>query len=295
MNVSFGLRPNRILASTLLGFVLTAGAAIGAGAPAAHATETPDQILLQGSTKASYFWDDASGRAGDTGLPAIGKPMEKGMFASPSWPLGTEGYVTFGGKKAEFFIGDRGPGVPSNRGIMLDIDAKTFADLTGGTFNPNTLMVVGNGGRGHINVEYTITKWGKGPGKKNYPVAFSTGAWSKRDPNPAEPPKQEETRELNVVPPKPARKPEGPAVTGSPLSVAGAAPYHRLPAADAAQANRDASVQPAAAESGRTVAGADTVAPAPANLALLAGLGAAGAGLVAGRNRVRRLLSDDSA
>ncbi|RJL20553.1 hypothetical protein D5H75_39290, partial [Bailinhaonella thermotolerans] len=67
-----------------------------------------EKALLTGSTKGSYFWDDASGRAGDTGIPAIGKPMQKGLFSSPSWPLGTEGYITYQGKKADFFIGDRG-------------------------------------------------------------------------------------------------------------------------------------------------------------------------------------------
>ncbi|WP_242454297.1 hypothetical protein [Bailinhaonella thermotolerans] len=146
---------------------------------AKRAAEKPaaSQALLTGSTKASYFWDDASGRAGDTGMPAIGKPMQKGLFSSPSWPLGTEGYVTYKGKKAEFFIGDRGPGEPSDRGVMLDIDAKTFADLAGGEFNPDTLMVDG-AGTGHINVSYTITKWGPGKGTKGEPKPFSTGAWA---------------------------------------------------------------------------------------------------------------------
>ncbi|MFJ2031616.1 hypothetical protein [Streptosporangium sp. NPDC087985] len=145
-------------------------------------------VLLNGSTKASYFWDDSSGRAGDTGLPASGKPMQKGMIASPSWPLMTEGYVIYNGKKANFFVGDRGPGVPSSSGVMIDLDAKTFAELTGGTFNPNTLGVDGTGGLGHIKVDYVITKWGSGPGKKNYPVPFSAGAWKRIDNNPATPP-----------------------------------------------------------------------------------------------------------
>ncbi|MEU6740739.1 hypothetical protein [Streptosporangium sandarakinum] len=144
-------------------------------------------VMLKGHTTASYFWDDSSGRAGDTGLPASGKPMQKGMIASPSWPLFTEGYVIYKGKKAKFFVGDRGPGVPSSSGVMIDLDAKTFADLTGGTFNPDTLGVDGNGGMGHIKVDYVITKWGDGPGKKNYPVPFSAGAWNKRDGDPAKP------------------------------------------------------------------------------------------------------------
>nr|WP_230882011.1 hypothetical protein [Planomonospora sp. ID91781] len=143
--------------------------------------------MLKGSTTASYFWDDGSGRAGDTGLPASGKPMQKGLAASPSWPLMTEGYVVYKGKKAPFFVGDRGPGEPSTRGIMLDLDAKTFADLTGGTFDPDTLTVRGNGGLGHIEVDYVITAWGSGVGKKNHPVPFSTRAWSIKDTDPAEP------------------------------------------------------------------------------------------------------------
>nr|WP_230885155.1 hypothetical protein [Planomonospora sp. ID82291] len=143
--------------------------------------------MLKGSTTASYYWDDASGRNGDTGLPASGKPMQKGLAASPSWPLLTEGYVLYKGRKAPFFVGDRGPGEPSNRGVMLDLDAKTFAQLTGGEFNPDTLAVDGNGGKGHIKVTYVITKWGKGVGKKNHPVPFETRAWSRKDRDPAEP------------------------------------------------------------------------------------------------------------
>ncbi|MFF0310821.1 hypothetical protein ACFYSC_25615 [Streptosporangium sp. NPDC004379] len=162
-----------------------------AAAPEQAAPAKPQKVtktvMLKGQTKASYFWDDSSGRAGDTGLPASGKPMQKGMIASPSWPLFTEGYVIYKGKKAKFFVGDRGPGVPSSSGVMIDLDAKTFADLTGGTFNPGTLGVDGNGGMGHIKVDYVITKWGDGPGKKNDPVPFSTGAWGKRDGDPAKP------------------------------------------------------------------------------------------------------------
>ena len=146
-------------------------------AAAKKKAEAAERKLLVGTTKASYFWDDGSGRQGDTGLPASGKPMQKGLFASPSWPLGTEGYVIYKGRKAKFFIGDRGPGVPSNHGVMLDIDGKTFAELTGGTWDPNTLTVRGNGGLGHINVTYVITKWGSGPGRPGKPVPFSTGAW----------------------------------------------------------------------------------------------------------------------
>ncbi|MEU8279453.1 hypothetical protein ACFYOK_25490 [Microbispora bryophytorum] len=134
-----------------------------------------EEVLLQGSTTGSYFWDDASGRQGDTGLPAIGKPMQQGMFASPSWPLGTEGYIFYKGRKAKFFIGDRGPGVPSDSGVMLDIDGKTFAELTGTDWNEDTLTVGGD--LGHIPIQYVITKWGDGPGLRGEPVPFSSGAW----------------------------------------------------------------------------------------------------------------------
>jgi hypothetical protein len=211
MRFSLSPHKNRLAAVTLLGASILTSASVAAAFPAsAHSTyeisgSAPSAALfaplgldpeigsgaalLKGSTKASYFWDDASGRAGDTGLPASGKPMQKGMIASPSWPLFTEGYVLYKGKKAPFFVGDRGPGAPSSSGIMIDLDAKTFADLTGGTFNSSTLAVEGNGGMGHIEVQYVVTKWGDGVGRKNYPVAFSTGAWGRKDRNPATPPK----------------------------------------------------------------------------------------------------------
>ncbi|WP_433497616.1 hypothetical protein ACQP1K_22145 [Sphaerimonospora sp. CA-214678] len=134
-----------------------------------------EEVLLRGTTVGSYFWDDASGRNGDTGLPAIGLPMQKGMFASPSWPLGTEGYVIYKGKKAHFFIGDRGPGVPSERGVMLDIDGQTFAELVGERWNTDSLTVSGD--EGHIEVDYVVTKWGEGPGTPGRPLPFSSGAW----------------------------------------------------------------------------------------------------------------------
>lgn len=174
--------------SAMLTAALVGALSIGA-VTAAHADSGTDKkVLLKGSTTASYFWDDSSGRAGDTGLPASGKPMQKRLAASPSWPLMTEGYVVYKGKKMPFFVGDRGPGAPSSSGVMLDLDAKTFADLTGGRFNSSTLGVDGNGGEGHIKVSYIITKWGKGPGKKNYPVAYSSGAYARVDHNPAKPP-----------------------------------------------------------------------------------------------------------
>ncbi|MFC6581984.1 hypothetical protein ACFQBS_35255 [Planomonospora parontospora] len=168
---------------------LTLAGTVVAGTASAAAADSGEgeQVMLKGATTASYYWDDASGRAGDTGLPASGKPMQKGLAASPSWPLMTEGYVLYKGRKAPFFVGDRGPGIPSNRGIMLDLDAKTFADLTGGEFNADTLGVDGNGGKGHIKVTYVITKWGKGVGTKNHPKPFASGAWAVKDKNPAAP------------------------------------------------------------------------------------------------------------
>ncbi|MFC5815918.1 hypothetical protein [Nonomuraea harbinensis] len=253
--------------------------ALGSGA-AAHADtdKGTEKVLLQGETTASYFWDDGSGRAGDTGLPASGKPMQKGMAASPSWPLLTEGYVIYKGKKAPFFVGDRGPGVPSSKGIMLDLDGKTFADLTGGTFNPRTLMVDGNGGKGHIEVEYVITKWGDGLGLKNHPVAFSERAWNRMDHNPAAPPvlaedkadKRDEKKEVasggdkaDAVKPSP--------VKADPVNLV-KAPAEPEPAAGGAEA--------AAATERSNVAGA----------AVAGGVILIGGGLVLGRERIRKLV-----
>src|SRR5688572_1821830 len=130
MNSRFAMRTSALLATA----AVTAALSMGAAHADTDGTDTGQKVLLKGSTTASYFWDDSSCRDGDTGLPASGKPMQKRMAASPSWPLLTEGYVIYEGKKMPFFVGDRGPGTPSNRGVMLDLDAKTFADLTGGTF-----------------------------------------------------------------------------------------------------------------------------------------------------------------
>ncbi|WP_245691154.1 hypothetical protein [Sinosporangium album] len=303
----FSLRKNRALLSSLLGLTL-AGAMVTGTATASHADS--HRILLQGSTKASYFWDDSSGRNGDTGLPASGKPMQKGMFASPSWPLGTEGYVVYKGQKAPFFIGDRGPGNPSNYGVMLDIDAKTFADLTGGRFNAGSLTVSGNGGLGHINVEYVVTKWGDGYGKKNHPVAFSTGWYQRYDRNPATPPK------LDTVPLKAesgkAEKASASAGAGAEKGAAQAGTEAGAAAADKAQdkaqeqaardkaADADGAGSSSAAEQKQAVDLGGTVAAAvktPADesggivsLAVLGVLIALGAGLFFGRDRIRALL-----
>ncbi|MFJ9552888.1 hypothetical protein ACIRPH_03675 [Nocardiopsis sp. NPDC101807] len=130
--------------------------------------ETPIQ---HGEVTATYFWDDGSGINGDTGAPAGGEPMQKGLFSSPSWPLGTEGYIVYEGEEYEFFIGDRGPGEPSQDcDVLLDIDGKTFADMMGTSFDETTLTV--GGGNGHADVEYYITEWGDGNGTEGAPHPF---------------------------------------------------------------------------------------------------------------------------
>jgi hypothetical protein len=265
MSARFGLRSFALLTASTVGALTIAGTVCHAD------SDNDEKILLKGSTTASYFWDDASGRAGDTGLPASGKPMQKGLAASPSWPLLTEGYVIYKGKKMPFFVGDRGPGTPSNRGIMLDLDAKTFAELTGGTFNSDTLGVDGVGGQGHIKVDYVITKWGKGVGKKNYPVAFSTGAWGKRDTNPAKPPEV-------LAQDKPEEEPaEKPAAPGKAVAAPEKANVEK---ADPGQAAPVEAAPEGEAEESSAVGGV-----------LLAGfLAMAGGGAVLGRERIRRLV-----
>ncbi|WP_261808345.1 hypothetical protein [Nonomuraea sp. C10] len=259
--------------------------ALGSGA-AAHADtdKGTEKVLLQGETTASYFWDDGSGRAGDTGLPASGKPMQKGMAASPSWPLLTEGYVVYKGKKAPFFVGDRGPGVPSSKGIMLDLDGKTFADLTGGKFNPRTLMVDGNGGKGHIEVEYVITKWGDGLGLKNHPVAFSEGAYKRMDRNPAAPP----VLAGDKADDKADKKDEEKAVAGQSGSDK-AEPVKTSPVkADPVNlVKAPAEPQPAA---GGAEAAAATERSNVAGAAVAGGVILVGGGLVLGRERIRKLV-----
>lgn len=230
------------------------------------------QVLLKGSTTASYYWDDSSGRNGDTGLPASGKPMQKGMAASPSWPLFTEGYVVYKGKKAPFFIGDRGPGTPSNRGIMLDLDAKTFAYLLGGSFNSSNLTVSGVGGQGHAKVEYVITKWGNGVGKKNHPVAFSTGAYGRKDSNPAKP--------LPMAAAKPEKK-------KTVTEAAAKAPAVEKPVDKKADKPQAAAEQPAMT----TMAAKEDVSGGTntAGLVVVGGLAVLGGALFMGRDRLRKL------
>ncbi|MGI5169177.1 hypothetical protein ACQEU3_32990 [Spirillospora sp. CA-253888] len=125
--------------------------------------------VLTGKTTASYFWDDGSGINGDTGAPAGGKPMQKGLFASPSWPLHTKVKVTYNGRSVTGFVGDRGPGEPSHRGVMLDLDTYTFRYLLDGK-KPSSKYNAG-GGEGHLKgVKYEVLQWGSGAGKKGAPV-----------------------------------------------------------------------------------------------------------------------------
>ncbi|GLZ14547.1 hypothetical protein Acsp04_47820 [Actinomadura sp. NBRC 104425] len=124
--------------------------------------------LLTGYTTASYFWDDGSGINGDTGAPASGRPMQKGLFASPSWPLMTKVRVTYNGRSRVGFIGDRGPGAPSHNGVMLDLDTYTFRYLLDGG-KPASKYNAGTG-EGHLRgVKYEVLEWGNGPGTRGEP------------------------------------------------------------------------------------------------------------------------------
>ncbi|NDU73012.1 hypothetical protein GWI34_10270 [Actinomadura sp. DSM 109109] len=130
-------------------------------APKSHA-------VLTGKTTASYFWDDGSGVNGDTGAPAGGKPMQKGLFASPSWPLHTKVKVTYKDRSVTGFVGDRGPGEPSHRGVMLDLDTYTFRHLVDGK-KPVSKYDTGTSA-GHLKgVKYEVLSWGHGMGKKGAP------------------------------------------------------------------------------------------------------------------------------
>jgi hypothetical protein len=126
------------------------------------------RAVLSGTTTASYFWDDGSGVNGDTGAPASGKPMQKGLFASPSWPMNTKVKVTYKGRSVTGFVGDRGPGEPSHRGVMLDLDTYTFRHLVDGK-KPNSKYDTGTSA-GHLKgVKYEVLSWGHGAGSKGTP------------------------------------------------------------------------------------------------------------------------------
>ncbi|HEX2313888.1 MAG TPA: hypothetical protein VHJ17_09150 [Thermomonospora sp.] len=143
----------------------------GKGAKAAAKAKGERKALLTGRTTASYFWDDGSGINGDTGAPASGKPMQKGMFASPSWPMLTKVKVTYKGRSVVGFVGDRGPGEPSHRGVMLDLDTYTFRYLFDGK-KPEDKYNAGVSA-GHLKgVKYEVLKWGKGKGTKGAPKPY---------------------------------------------------------------------------------------------------------------------------
>ncbi|GGV37890.1 hypothetical protein GCM10010182_72680 [Actinomadura cremea] len=135
--------------------------------------EKKDDVLLSGETTASYFWDDGSGVRGDTGAPASGEPMQKGMFASPSWPMMTKVKVSYNGRSVTGFVGDRGPGEPSHRGIMLDLDTYTFRYLLDGE-KPESKYVAGTG-EGHIEgLKWEVLEWGDGAGERGKPQPFGS-------------------------------------------------------------------------------------------------------------------------
>ncbi|MCP2342332.1 septal ring lytic transglycosylase RlpA family protein [Actinomadura rupiterrae] len=137
--------------------------------PAAKVKSGPAvKPVLTGTTTASYFWDDGSGENGDTGQPASGKPMQPGLFASPSWPLNTKVKVSYKGRSVTGFVGDRGPGEPSHRGVMLDLDTYTFRHLLDGS-KPASKYDTGSSA-GHLEgVKYQVLSWGSGAGAKGAP------------------------------------------------------------------------------------------------------------------------------
>ncbi|GAA2640094.1 hypothetical protein SMC26_44020 [Actinomadura fulvescens] len=135
------------------------------------AKKKESKALYTGKTTASYFWDDGSGVNGDTGAPAGGKPMQKGLFASPSWPLHTKVKVSYNGRSVVGFVGDRGPGEPSHRGVMLDLDTYTFRYLLDGK-KPADKYNAGTG-EGHLKgLKYEVLEWGDGAGTKGAPQPF---------------------------------------------------------------------------------------------------------------------------
>ncbi|MFD0684475.1 hypothetical protein [Actinomadura fibrosa] len=139
-----------------------------AGKTKTKAAASRTKALVAGTTTGSYFWDDGSGVNGDTGAPAGGKPMQKGLFASPSWPMHTKVKVSYNGRSVTGFVGDRGPGEPSHRGVMLDLDTYTFRYLLDGK-KPASKYNTGSDA-GHIKgIKYEVLSWGKGAGKHGAP------------------------------------------------------------------------------------------------------------------------------
>ncbi|MFD0903213.1 RlpA-like double-psi beta-barrel domain-containing protein [Actinomadura sediminis] len=141
--------------------------------PDAAKDKKDEDVLLSGTTTASYFWDDGSGIRGDTGAPASGEPMQEGMFASPSWPMMTKVRVSYNGRTVTGFVGDRGPGEPSHRGIMLDLDTHTFRYLLDGG-EPESDYDAGTG-QGHLKgLKWEVLEWGDGAGERGEPQPFGS-------------------------------------------------------------------------------------------------------------------------
>ncbi|WP_211266906.1 CAP domain-containing protein [Nonomuraea candida] len=153
------------------------------------ATTTPSSsALVTGVMKASYFWDDGSGTAGDTGKPASGQDMRKGCFASPMWPLGTKVTVKARGRTATGEVCDFGPGWPAEKAtdpILLDLDTHTFAYLAAGK-KPKTDYDAGVP-EGHLQLTAYITKWGTGRSYKDRDKFWRSEFWlrSKSTPKPS--------------------------------------------------------------------------------------------------------------
>jgi hypothetical protein len=115
-------------------------------------------------------------------------------------------------------------------------------------------------------------------GKKNHPVAFSTGAWSRKDANPAKPPQ--------ILAEKKIEKGEPKVVEGKPL-------------ADASARAGSGSGGPAVSVKATAYAGPSSPAAAAATeepsgvagAALAGGLALVGGGAILGRDRIRRLMT----
>lgn len=144
----------------------TPGVPKKAPVPSASPSKKPSgpKVLRTRNFRASYFWDDGSGVNGDTGAPASGKHMQKGLFASPMWPLGTKVRVTRSKRSVTGFIGDFGPGTPAQRSyhpILIDLDTYTFRYLYDG-HKPTSRYNAGSVTPGSIKVKVEVLKWGTG-------------------------------------------------------------------------------------------------------------------------------------
>lgn len=134
------------------------------------------QVLYKGSTTASYFWDDGSGINGDTGAPASGLPMQKGLAASPSWPMGTKATSSTRGRRPSSSSETAGRSAVG-QGHHARPRRQDVRRVDGRHVEHRVVHRRRVGGMGHIPIEYVITEWGPGPGKKGAPKPFSTGAY----------------------------------------------------------------------------------------------------------------------